>query len=183
MSVYEECEECQDCIDNKGYRANVGIIIMNKNGELLWAKRCGKDFWQFPQGGINLNESPTQAMWRELKEEVNLCSNSTKLIAETKKWLYYKIPQNLLRKDKKIQCIGQKQKWFLLLLDCEESEICLDKTQSPEFDQVDFISYWYPIRKVVAFKRNVYRKALLELAPHAQKTLLQLNQLNRAKNK
>lgn len=175
MSVNKYSKSCQDCIDNKGYRANVGIIVMNKAGNLLWAKRCGKNFWQFPQGGINNQETPEEAMWRELKEEVNLCNSSTKIITVSKNWLYYKIPIKLLRKNKNNPCIGQKQKWFLLLLDCDENQINLNSSTIPEFDAIKFVSYWYPIRKIVAFKRKVYREVLLELAPYAQKKLLQLN--------
>lgn len=174
MPVNDYDKNSQDSIDKKGYRANVGIIVMNKTGNLLWAKRYGKNFWQFPQGGINQQETPEEAMWRELKEEVNLCPASTKLIATSKNWLYYKIPQNLLRKNKNIKCIGQKQKWFLLLLNCDEKQIDLSSSAIPEFDAIKFVSYWYPIRKIVAFKRKVYRQALLELAPYAQKTLLQI---------
>lgn len=174
MSVNKNDDSCLDSIDGKGYRANVGIIIMNKKGNLFWAKRCKKNFWQFPQGGINIGETPEEAMWRELKEEVDLCKESAKYIAQTSNWLYYKIPKNFVRKDGEITCIGQKQKWFLLLLNCKEQEIRFDKTNHPEFDDYEFVSYWYPIRKVVGFKRKVYRKALLELSPFAQKIMQKL---------
>ena len=59
-------------IDADGYRPNVGIIIVNKEGKLFWGKRVHQDAWQFPQGGIRENETPQQAVFRELKEEVGL---------------------------------------------------------------------------------------------------------------
>ena len=59
-------------IDFDGYRPNVGIVICNRKGQVLWAKRYGQNSWQFPQGGINDNESAEQAMYRELYEEVGL---------------------------------------------------------------------------------------------------------------
>ena len=59
-------------IDSDGFRPNVGIILANHKGEVLWARRIGQDSWQFPQGGIKHNESPEQALYRELAEEVGL---------------------------------------------------------------------------------------------------------------
>ena len=61
-----------DMIDNDGYRANVGIILSNTQGQVFWARRIGQDAWQFPQGGIDSAESPEEAMFRELKEETGL---------------------------------------------------------------------------------------------------------------
>jgi len=59
-------------IDSEGYRPNVGIILCNSEGRLFWGKRIGQRSWQFPQGGIQRDESPEQAMFRELAEEVGL---------------------------------------------------------------------------------------------------------------
>ena len=60
-------------IDSDGFRANVGIVVANDHGQVLWARRVGgRDAWQFPQGGINRDESPEQALYRELLEEVGL---------------------------------------------------------------------------------------------------------------
>ena len=62
----------RDSIDDDGFRANVGIVICNAQSEVLWARRAGQGGWQFPQGGILEDESPLQAMYRELREEVGL---------------------------------------------------------------------------------------------------------------
>jgi putative (di)nucleoside polyphosphate hydrolase len=62
-------------------------------------------------------------------------------------------------------CIGQKQKWFLLRLRCKESDVNLLKSNHPEFDDWRWVSYWYPIRNVVSFKRDVYRRVMKEFAP------------------
>ena len=59
-------------IDSDGYRSNVGIILRNADGRLLWARRVGQDAWQFPQGGIAETETPEEAMYRELHEEIGL---------------------------------------------------------------------------------------------------------------
>ena len=50
-------------IDSEGYRANVGIILSNDEGKVFWARRCGQNAWQFPQGGITSSETPEQAMF------------------------------------------------------------------------------------------------------------------------
>ncbi len=153
-------------IDQDGFRPNVGIILANDQGRLLWARRLGgQDAWQFPQGGIQHNEDPEAALFRELEEEVGLGSQHVDVLAVTKGWLRYRLPKKLVRSNKAPVCIGQKQKWFLLKLTDEESCINIDWGGSPEFDRWDWVSYWYPLSGVVSFKREVYRKALKELAP------------------
>jgi len=154
-------------IDSDGYRPNVGIILSNDAGQLLWARRVGgRDAWQFPQGGIQLNEEPETALFRELKEEVGLHPSDVKLLASTKGWLRYRLPEKLIRqRDDGRICIGQKQKWFFLQMNAEDSAIQFDNgDEVPEFDHWQWVSYWYPVDKVVNFKREVYRKALIELA-------------------
>lgn len=70
-------------IDDDGYRPNVGIVICNRQGEVLWARRYGQHSWQFPQGGINPGETPEQAMYRELFEEVGLNKKDVRILAST----------------------------------------------------------------------------------------------------
>ncbi|XKM13761.1 RNA pyrophosphohydrolase [Orbaceae bacterium ac157xtp] len=151
-------------IDNDGYRPNVGIIICNQFGQVLWARRYGQNSWQFPQGGINNNETPEQAMFRELHEEVGLSPKDVKILSVTTGWLRYKLPKRMIRWDNEPVCIGQKQKWFLLELVSDVSQINLDVTVKPEFDDWKWVNYWYPIRQVIAFKRDVYRKAMKEFS-------------------
>ena len=152
-------------IDRDGFRSNVGIIISNQDGQLLWAKRAKQKAWQFPQGGVNQGESAEQTLFRELYEEVGLKRKDVRIIGSTQQWLKYRLPQRLIRRDSKPLCIGQKQKWYLLRLISNESSIRFDQDAKPEFDDWMWVSYWYPLRFVVSFKREVYREALLELAP------------------
>jgi putative (di)nucleoside polyphosphate hydrolase len=152
-------------IDGEGFRANVGIIVANGRGELLWARRVGQDAWQFPQGGINRGESPEQALYRELEEEIGLQEHDVELLGCTRGWLRYRLPQRLLRKDSKPLCIGQKQKWFLLKMLSDNDQVSVDNGHKPEFDYWRWVSYWYPLAQVVPFKKEVYRRALKELAP------------------
>ena len=157
-------------IDSDGFRPNVGIILANRQGQVLWAKRIGQDAWQFPQGGINGEETPEEAMYRELYEEVGLEPEDVKILGCTRGWLRYRLPRRLVRKDSRPLCIGQKQKWFLLELISGDERVRVDISNSPEFDGWRWVSYWFPIGQVVAFKRDVYRRAMKELAPR----LLQL---------
>lgn len=110
-------------------------------------------------------ESPEQAMYRELFEEVGLQRKDVRLLASTRNWLRYKLPKRLVRWDTKPVCIGQKQRWFLLQLQCNEADINVQRSKSPEFDGWRWVSYWYPVRQVVSFKREVYRRVMKEFAP------------------
>lgn len=152
-------------IDADGFRPNVGIILANGAGQVLWARRCGHEAWQFPQGGISENETPEEAMYRELWEEVGLEQPDVRIIASTRGWLRYRLPRRFVRLDNNPVCIGQKQKWFLLQMLSDDDRVSLTCTHPPEFDGWRWVSYWYPLNQVVTFKREVYRKALTELAP------------------
>ncbi len=147
-------------LDADGFRANVGIIICNPSGKLLWTRRIGQDAWQFPQGGMRPGESFEQALYRELHEEVGLSEDDVSILERTRGWLRYRLPERLIRRGPGPLCIGQKQKWFLLSLDSDESRIQLVHSAQPEFDDWRWVNYWEPARKVIAFKRDVYRKAL-----------------------
>ena len=130
----------------------------------MWAKRIGQDAWQFPQGGIRKGERLQQAMYRELKEEVGLEARDVEILSSTRDWLYYQLPRHYIRQNSNPVCIGQKQKWFLLSLRGEESRICLsNQDDTPEFDDWQWVSFWYPLSQVIDFKREVYRQALRQL--------------------
>jgi putative (di)nucleoside polyphosphate hydrolase len=152
-------------IDPDGFRPNVGIILSNPGGQLLWARRVGQDAWQFPQGGMRSDETPAEAMYRELGEEVGLRPEHVELIGATRGWLRYRLPHQYIRRDSSPVCIGQKQVWFLLRILCADQAVRLDHSERPEFDRWRWVDYWHPLKEVVAFKRKVYRQALKELAP------------------
>ena len=151
-------------IDDDGFRQGVGIILVNAKRQLFLAKRIGKEAWQFPQGGMIEDETPEDAMYRELREEIGLSAEDVKVLGCTRRWLRYRLPKRLVRHYSTPLCIGQKQKWFLLQLVGDESKINLQETQSPEFDAWAWVSYWYPLTQVVAFKRRVYNLAMKEFA-------------------
>jgi putative (di)nucleoside polyphosphate hydrolase len=165
----EEFRRSQGCrvdqIDEEGFRANVGIIVCDSRGLVLVGGRVGQDAWQFPQGGIRLHESPEQAMYRELREEVGLVPQDVAVLGSTPDWLRYRLPEQYVRRKRRPLCIGQKQRWFLLRLLSAESQLRLDTTTTPEFDRWRWVEYWQPLREVIYFKREVYRQALHQLGP------------------
>ncbi|PCI36393.1 MAG: RNA pyrophosphohydrolase [Thiotrichales bacterium] len=148
-------------IDEKGFRLNVAIILCNKENKILLARRLKGNSWQFPQGGVSTGETPTKTMYRELKEEIGLEEADVEIIKISEKWIHYTLPKHLQRKPvDRVQCIGQKQKWFLLRLVGPESHINFHSTNHPEFNAWRWANYWDPIDEVIYFKRNVYRKVL-----------------------
>lgn len=172
-------------IDDEGFRANVGIILSHSDGRVFWGKRVTQASWQFPQGGIDEGETPVQAMYRELYEETGLLKKHVEVMGKTQDWLRYRLPNKMIRryahdekdnikdknntKDKNNNnnkiCIGQKQRWFLLRLICDDSSVNLEACDVPEFDDWRWVNYWLPAKEVVYFKRRVYERALQELAP------------------
>ncbi len=151
-------------IDKHGFRANVGIILLNDDGRVFCGRRAGMSAWQFPQGGIKRHETPEKAMYRELQEEVGLTPGDVELLGSTKRWLRYRLPKRYIRYHQQPLCIGQKQIWFLLRLASDESRVRLDLADDQEFDDWRWVDYWAPLGFVVPFKRNVYERALHEFA-------------------
>ena len=122
-------------IDPDGYRPNVGIVLMRADGQVFWARRVRRDGWQFPQGGMRSDETPAEAMYRELQEETGLLPEHVELLGATPGWLRYRLPGRAIRRGGEGPvCIGQKQVWFLLRLLGDESLVRFDATETPEFD-------------------------------------------------
>ena len=150
-------------LDRDGYRPNVGIIIVNHRNQVFWGKRVREHSWQFPQGGIKPGESPEQAMFRELMEEVGLKPDQVEILGRTRDWLRYDVPTNWVRREWRGTYKGQKQIWFLLRLTGRDSDVSLRRTSHPEFDAWRWSEYWSPLESVIEFKRRVYEAALSEL--------------------
>jgi putative (di)nucleoside polyphosphate hydrolase len=151
-------------IDRDGYRPNVGMIICNAKNEVFWGKRIKQDAWQFPQGGIKPGETPEQAMYRELMEEVGLKSCHVRILGRTRDWLRYDVPNQWIKREWRGNYKGQKQIWYLLRLTGRDCDVCLRASGHPEFDAWRWHDYWVPLGSVIEFKREVYQLALTELA-------------------
>ena len=158
-------------IDPDGFRPNVAIVLMNDQRRVFWAQRANSDGWQFPQGGMRTDETPVEAMYRELEEETGLRPEHVELIGSTPGWLRYRLPRRYQRHYSKPLCIGQKQVWFLLRFLGDETAFSLDACEQPEFSRYKWVDFWYPVDNVITFKRRVYRKALGLLEPMVESAL------------
>jgi len=158
-------------IDPDGYRPNVAMVLINDERRVFWARRAGNDGWQFPQGGMRSDETPLEAMYRELREETGLTPEHVELLGSTPGWLRYRLPRRYQRHHSKPLCIGQKQVWFLLRFLGDDSAFSLDGCAEPEFCTFKWVDFWYPADNVITFKRAVYRKALAILEPLAESSI------------
>ncbi len=152
-------------IDRDGYRPNVGIVLCNRKNEVFWGKRVKEHSWQFPQGGIKHGETPEEAMYRELTEEVGLLRKHVRILGRTRDWLRYEVPDQWIRREWRGNYRGQKQIWYLLRLVGRDTDVSLRSSDRPEFDAWRWSEYWVPMESVIDFKRDVYKLALTELAP------------------
>ena len=156
-------------LDREGFRPNVGIILINARNEVFWGKRIGEHSWQFPQGGIKYGETPEQAMYRELHEEVGLLPEHVRIVGRTRDWLRYEVPDKFIRREIRGHYRGEKQIWFLLRMAARDCDIRLRATDNPEFDAWRWSQYWVPLEAVIEFKREVYQMALTELSRFLQR--------------
>jgi putative (di)nucleoside polyphosphate hydrolase len=151
-------------LDREGFRPNVGIILLNTQNEVWWGKRVREHSWQFPQGGIKFGETPEQAMYRELEEEVGLRPEHVRIVGRTRDWLRYEVPDHFIKREIRGHYRGQKQIWFLLRMVGRDCDVNLRMTDHPEFDAWRWHDYWVPLDVVIEFKRDVYQRALQELS-------------------
>ena len=146
------------------YRRCVGMMIINNNKKILVGKRIDhpSGFWQMPQGGIDENENPEEAVWREMMEEIG--TNKAELIKVSNQWIKYKIPNETLKTlpwGKKY--VGQKQKWFVFKFNGKDSDINVG-TENPEFSEWKWAQINSLIDNIVPFKRKVYSLILKEFS-------------------
>ena len=144
------------------YRKCVGIIILNSNKEILVGRRLDhpSGYWQMPQGGIDENENPKEAVWREMMEEIG--TNKAKLIKVSNQWINYDIPPKTLKTlPWGHKYIGQRQKWFAFDFLGEDQDINVG-TDNPEFSEWKWTEMDSIVGNIVPFKRNVYSVILEE---------------------
>ena len=144
------------------YRKCVGIMILNSNKEILVARRLDhpSGYWQMPQGGIDDDENPEEAVWREMMEEIG--TNKAEIRKISNQWINYDIPPETLKTlPWGHQYIGQTQKWFAFDFLGEDSDINVG-TDNPEFSEWKWSRMDLIVDSIVPFKRNVYSIILEE---------------------
>ena len=151
--------------DNLAYRRCVGLMIVNHEKKIFTAQR--RDFrseaWQMPQGGIERGENLEEAAFRELTEETSLTNKTVKILAVSKRWINYDLPDHLIPKLWNGKYRGQKQKWFLLEFLGADKYINID-TNTPEFSDWRWSTKEDLVKFIVPFKRDIYKRILVEFA-------------------
>ena len=149
------------------YRSAVGIMLLNRQGEVFVARRIDMpdlSAWQMPQGGIDDGETPRQAALRELKEEIG--TDKAEILAESAGWLRYDLPADLAAGG--IwggRYRGQCQKWFVMRFTGGDADIDL-ATEHPEFDAWQWVPPQRLPELIVPFKRQLYLDILAEFRAH-----------------
>lgn len=151
-------------IERLPYRPCVGMLLLNPVGKVFVGRRLdtageGDNIWQMPQGGIDAGETPAAAALRELREEVG--TDKAEIVAESRRWLHYDLPPQLVGKVWKGRYRGQKQRWFALRFLGEDSEIDI-ATEHPEFDAWRWVELEDVPDLVIPFKRDTYRAVVSE---------------------
>ena len=146
----------------KRYRKCVGMMILNDDNKILVGKRMDhpSGHWQMPQGGIDENENPEEAVWREMHEEIG--TKNAKMIKKSAHWINYEIPSETLKTlPWGHKFIGQTQKWFAFRFKGSDEEINVG-TANPEFSEWRWTNHNLLVENIVPFKRNTYKIILDE---------------------
>ena len=135
---------------------------MNERGGVFVGSRLDREAgeaWQMPQGGIDKGEDLEEAARRELFEETGI--RSIEILTQSRNWLTYDLPPELVGKALKGKYRGQTQKWFLARFTGAESEIRLD-LHEPEFEAWKWVEVDDLPKLIVPFKRALYEALVAE---------------------
>ncbi len=146
------------------YRPGVGMMLLNRDHQVFVGRRIDttSEAWQMPQGGIDEGESPREAARRELREEIG--TDKTEIIGESRGWLTYDLPGELIPKLWGGRFRGQRQKWFALRFTGDDGDINI-ATDHPEFCAWQWVKIDRLPALIVSFKRDLYRAVAEEFMP------------------
>jgi len=152
-------------MSNLPYRPCAGIMLINSKGRVFVGQRIDTtaEAWQMPQGGIDEGESPKEAALRELREEIG--TDKATILAESRDWLHYDLPEALQGKLWGGKYRGQRQKWFLCRYDGKDDDINLE-TEHPEFRAWQWVAVEDVPHLIVPFKQQLYRAIVDEFTPY-----------------
>lgn len=150
------------------YRRGVGVMVLNATGHVFVARRIDmiSEAWQMPQGGIDEGEDPERAAFRELEEETGLKANQVHLIARSRGWLRYDLPDDLIPMLWKGKFRGQEQQWFVMRLTADENAINIE-TEHPEFSEWQWVPLEQIVDMIVSFKQPLYQQLVDEFGDYA----------------
>ena len=139
------------------YRLGVGLVIINNQSEIFTGRRLDNTkAWQMPQGGIDNNEIPLEAAYREMYEETGIIKPKVTLLKESKTWYRYDLPQEIQSKFWGGKFRGQSQKWFLFKFTGNDTDINID-TEDPEFSDWNWSKQTDMLSTIVPFKKSLYK--------------------------
>lgn len=143
------------------------MVIFNQDGFVLLAERIDNPgSWQMPQGGIEMDEDPEIAVFREMEEEIG--TRNAEIIGVIEDWIYYDFPPHVCHKLFDGKYRGQRQKWIALRFLGQDNEICLDTHSDPEFCSWRWVRLDDLLNTVVHFKRGAYERIIREFSVHAK---------------
>lgn len=149
----------QTIITDKPYRQGVGIVLLNKKGEVFVGERIDTPgAWQMPQGGIDPGEDIKSAAMRELKEETG--TNKADIIRIADEAVCYDLPEDIADKLWDGKYRGQEQTWVAMRFTGEDEDINLNAFKHPEFKDWQWIPFKEMLDRIVPFKRDVYAKVI-----------------------
>lgn len=152
-------------MNNLPYRAGVGIVLINDAGLIFVGQRLdsSQEAWQMPQGGIDPGEAPLDTAFRELAEETGV--TKAELLAESRDWLSYDLPPELVASIWKGRYRGQRQKWFAMRFTGTDADVDI-ATAHAEFRSWRWAPHHELSAMIVPFKRELYEAVLSEFAEY-----------------